>query len=175
MKLGSIRWGSVLGLLVCLILSVGGLLPFFNGHGDAKAAIAASFFGLCTCYYVYDLLGRAPKSTASVTRTSNVQVSFSDSTIVATYEGGERRTAAWRELSKVGITTTDEGPFAQDVFWGLHAGERVAVAYPQDAVGARELLNAMQERLPSFDNHAVIEAMGSTTNAHFVVWERVSV
>lgn len=175
MKLGSIRWGSVLGLLVCLILSVGGLLPVLAGHGDAKAALAAAFFGICTCYYVYDLLGRTPKAIASMTRTSDVQVSFTDSTIVATYEGGERRTATWSELSKVGVTTTDEGPFAQDVFWGLHTGERVAVAYPQDAVGARELFNAMQARLPNFDNQAVIEAMGSTTNAHFVVWERASV
>ena len=174
MTVSSVRWGSVLGLLVCLLLTAGGLLPFFNGQGGLKPALIASFFGLCFCCYAYDLLGHAPKAISPATSASNVKVSFTDSKIVATYEGGETRTATWFELSKVGITTTDEGPFVQDVFWGLHAGERVAVAYPQDAVGSQELLTAMQERLPNFNNHAVIEAMGSTSNAHFVVWDRAT-
>jgi len=45
------------------------------------------------------------------------------------------------------------------------------VIYPQGATGEGELLAEMQRRLADFDNRQLIEAMGSTGNAFFVVWQ----
>jgi len=74
----------------------------------------------------------------------------------------------WADLTAVEIFTTDEGPFVEDVFWVLHGAGRQCVV-PQSAEGHRELLIRLQ-RLPRFNNRAVIEAMGCAGNARFEVW-----
>lgn len=156
-----------------MLLGTGGLLPFLNGKGETTGLFGAAFFGFCAVYYAFDLLRQPDTASASIaTASSKVTIEFTDATITAQYGDGGTRSVAWASLTKVGITTTDEGPFVQDVFWGLHCREGVAVAYPQDANGSREFLVAMQNRLPDFDNRTVIEAMGSCSNAKFTVWER---
>jgi hypothetical protein len=100
-------------------------------------------------------------------------VTFDERTITVRYSGGATRTIDWDELTMVGIKTTDEGPFVADVFWGLHGpdgGPRVV--YPQGATGDGELLAEMQRRLVGFDDTQLIMAMGSTSNAFFVIWQR---
>lgn len=99
-------------------------------------------------------------------------VAFDDRTITARYPNGDTRAIGWDELSLVGIKTTDEGPFVADVFWGLHGrnGEP-RIVYPQGATGEEALLVEMQRRLADFDNRQLIEAMGSTRNAYFVIWQ----
>lgn len=103
---------------------------------------------------------------------SKVSLAFDDESITTRFADGTRKTVHWAELTKVVIVTTDEGPFVDDVFWRLYAGDDVKVAYPQIVEGSGPLLDAMQERLEGFDNEAVITAMGSTDNARFTVWER---
>lgn len=76
----------------------------------------------------------------------------------------------WDDLKEVAIVTTDEGPFAADVVWLLIGGKSVCVV-PQGATGEDVLLEKLQT-LPGFNNEAVIEAMGSTSNRKFVCWER---
>lgn len=174
LKPRSIKWSSAAGLFVCILLGAGGLLPYLDGKGESKGVWGAAFFAFCAFYYAYDLFrAKSTASAASRDPVGAVTVAFTDTTITAKYGNGETRSVAWASLTKIGITTTDEGPFVQDVFWGLHSGEEVAVAYPQDANGGQELLRAMQERLTDFDNRSVIEAMGSTSNAKFTVWENV--
>ena len=100
-------------------------------------------------------------------------VTFDERTITVRYSGGETRAIGWDELTMVGIRTTDEGPFVADVFWELHGpdgGPRVV--YPQGATREDELLAEMQRRLTGFDDRQLIEAMGSTSNAFFVIWQR---
>jgi len=100
-------------------------------------------------------------------------VTFDERTITVRYSGGETRAIRWDELTMVGIKTTDEGPFVADVFWGLHGpdgGPRVV--YPQGATGEDEMLAEMQRRLAGFDDRQLIEAMGSTRNAFFVIWQQ---
>jgi hypothetical protein len=102
-------------------------------------------------------------------------VTFDDRTITARYPNGETRAIAWDELTLVGIKTTDEGPFVADVFWGLHGLDgKPQIVYPQGAMGEGELLEEMQHRLVDFDNRQLIEAMGSTRNALFVIWQSAS-
>ncbi len=71
------------------------------------------------------------------------------------------------------IETTDEGPFVPDVFWLLLTKDMSSgCIIPQGAAGENKLLEAMQKRLSGFNNEALIEAMGSTDNGRFLIWER---
>lgn len=106
---------------------------------------------------------------------AQVQVTFDDREIVCAWPEGARRTARWADLTEVHIVTTSEGPWAPDVFWILFSGgPEASVVYPQGATGDPALLEAMQHRLPGFDDEAVIRAMGSTDDARFVVWRRAA-
>jgi hypothetical protein len=105
--------------------------------------------------------------------TSSISVAFDDASIRTTYPNGDTHGIAWRDLTAVGIRTTDEGPFAPDLFWGLHGPDgKPALVYPGGAAGEGELLAAMQRRLPGFDDGQVIEAMGASGNAFFLVWKK---
>lgn len=102
-----------------------------------------------------------------------VRVGFDDEEIVCSFPEGTFRRVAWEEITEVRIRTTSDGPFLPDVFWGLHAGEEAPrIVYPQGAVGDPGLLEAMQRRLPGFDNEALVRAMGCTDDAMFVVWRK---
>ena len=99
-------------------------------------------------------------------------ITFDDEQVRVTDQNGEIHSVRWADLTMVGIRTTDEGPFLPDVFWGLHGADKApAVVYPQGATGESDLLEAMQKRLAGFDNRKLIEAMGCTGNAFFLVWE----
>ena len=87
---------------------------------------------------------------------------------------GVQESVRWDDLVEVGIITTDEGPWFEDVYWVLKASDRKSgCAVPQCAEGSNKLLEALQ-KLPGFDNEAVIKAMGSTSNARFVCWRRTA-
>jgi hypothetical protein len=98
------------------------------------------------------------------------RVSFDDSAITRTLPDGKTESVRWDDLQEVGIVTTDEGPMVEDVYWML-LGSNGGCAVPGGALGAKELLNRLQQ-LPGFNNEAVIEAMGSTSNGSFVCWKR---
>ena len=83
---------------------------------------------------------------------------------------GEQQSVRWDELEEVAIVTTDCGPFLDDVFWML-CGKNRGCVVPSESLGTNELIERLQ-KLPGFDNHAVIQAMGSTDNARFVCWTR---
>jgi hypothetical protein len=76
----------------------------------------------------------------------------------------------WDDLRVVLIETTDDGPFAADVFWML-AGDNSGCVVPLGAAGEDEMIAKLQA-LPGFNNEAVIEAMSSTGNRSFLCWRR---
>jgi len=76
----------------------------------------------------------------------------------------------WADLSEVSIETTDKGPYAEDFFAVLKA-PGVTVRIPQEVQGFDALLVRLQ-KLPRFNNEAVIEAMGSAQNATFPCWKK---
>ena len=79
----------------------------------------------------------------------------------------------WDKLDAVVVETTDEGPMHPDVFWLLLSKDmKSGCIFPQGATGENELITEMQNKLPGFDNHLLIEAMGSTDNNKFLIWER---
>ena len=86
--------------------------------------------------------------------------------------GGSEQRMRWEDLASVVILTNDQGPFAVDVHWVLAARDKgLRLVLPMGSAGEQELLREMQQRLPGFDNAAVIDAMGSTDNANFLVWQ----
>lgn len=99
-------------------------------------------------------------------------VVFDDEQVIRTMANGKTESVRWDELQSVAIVTTGDGPWAEDVFWVLK-GKTGGCAVPQGVQGSTELLKRLQE-LPGFRNEALIEAMGSTSNARFICWERSS-
>lgn len=70
----------------------------------------------------------------------------------------------------VGITIED--CFLPVPFWMLARSRgKGGCVYPNDAVGAKEMLGELQRRVPDFDNRAVIQAIGMMAGG-VVVWER---
>lgn len=100
------------------------------------------------------------------------RVVVTDGTVTRYRTDGVQESIRWHDLSEVGLVTTDEGPYSEDVFWMLLGpDQKTGCAVPQSADGADNLLVALQ-KLPGFDNEAVIKAMGSTSNARFVCWRK---
>ena len=97
-------------------------------------------------------------------------VTFDEQQVIRTLADGRTETARWDDLLEVSIMTTDEGPFAVDVYWLLR-GASGGCTVPSDAEGLEALLARLQQ-LPNFNNETVVQAMGSTANATFVCWTR---
>ena len=97
-------------------------------------------------------------------------VEFDEEGVVRRLPDGGSERVRWEDLREVVIVTTDEGPFVDDVFWML-VGDHGGCAVPSESTGFEALMGRLQ-RLPGFDNDAVIRAMMSTDNASFVCWRR---
>jgi hypothetical protein len=100
-----------------------------------------------------------------------VVVRFDDERISSTFPDGTVQSIAWHEIDRVAIETNDSGPWDADVWWLLEGSDKRCV-YPQGATGDAEALDEYPKRLPDFRDHAVIKAMGCTSNARFICWER---
>lgn len=96
-------------------------------------------------------------------------VTFDDEAVRYHRFDGQTETVRWSELQIVFIQTTDDGPFADDVFWVLGSAESNCVI-PSETEGLSLLLERLQD-LPGFNNDAVIQAMSCTENQTFVCWE----
>jgi hypothetical protein len=90
---------------------------------------------------------------------------------VETNKGVER--VSWSEVQRVRIITTNEGPWAEDVYFLLEANGKGCVV-PHGAAIRTKLLEELQTRLPGVRDDQVIEAMGCAENNSFTVWERPS-
>jgi hypothetical protein len=101
------------------------------------------------------------------------RVDFDEVKITVTHPRGEPQVVSWVKLAKIGIRTTDDGPWDMDLFWGLHEAEPhtgVAV-FPGGATGEQALISALHRRFPGFNSENLVRAMASTSNAYFVLWE----
>ena len=97
-------------------------------------------------------------------------VSFDDDSITCRRSGGLVESVKWSDLRAVVIKTTDTGPWVDDVFWVL-AGRAGGCVVPSESRGMDQLLGRLQ-RLPGFDNEAVMDAMQSTENRDFLCWTK---
>lgn len=76
----------------------------------------------------------------------------------------------WDDLVAVGIRTTADGPFAEDVFWQFLLPSGL-VELSGSRFGGLEL-DVLAKRLEGFDVRKVISAMGSCDERIFRVWHR---
>ena len=82
-------------------------------------------------------------------------------------------TIAWSDLREVGVLTTDEGPWVEDVFFALIGPSAAGFLVPQGSDGSQALVERLL-KLPGFNELLFIEAMGSTANRKFVCWSRTA-
>jgi len=103
---------------------------------------------------------------------NSVAIVFDDEGARRLYLGETTHRVSWAELERIAIRTTDDGPFAEDLFWVLLGSGGTGFVIPS-ALVPDGLVERLQQ-LPGFDNHAVIEAMQSVTENVFVAWRRQS-
>ncbi|MES2737859.1 MAG: hypothetical protein V4672_16165 [Verrucomicrobiota bacterium] len=128
----------------------------------------ASFSGSRAANKVLKSLTDENQPEARLIPESSYVVVLDEQEIVCNRPDGSQERVSWKDLQKIEIITTDDGPIAPDLFWVLH-GTQSGCVIPQGATGDAELFAQLQT-LPNFNNGAVIEAMGSTSNATFVCW-----
>src|SRR5579864_7932346 len=74
------------------------------------------------------------------------------------------------ELDEIGIETTDQGPFIEDVFWILKQGPvRLRIGEPHPVF--RRLMDSFGS-LQDFDWESFAEAMSCIENHYFLCWTR---
>lgn len=100
--------------------------------------------------------------------TETIQV---DESGVLRADGPIREQILWSDIREIRIITTNEGPYREDVFFALVAADGKGCLIPHDAAHRVKLLEELQSRFPDIDDAMVIKAMGSTSNASFVVWK----
>ncbi|HKS05933.1 MAG TPA: hypothetical protein VJR92_06435 [Gemmatimonadaceae bacterium] len=135
--------------------------------GDRMSLYAAAFFGVCAigglALYVRMRSGKGPYEELSV-----------DDIGVTRLAPQLREHIAWADVSRVRILTTDQGPQSEDVFFVMDGRSGAGCVVPHDLAVEGKLLDALQEKLPGVNNGSVIEAMTSTSNREFVIWEAKS-
>ena len=95
------------------------------------------------------------------------RVGVDEDQLAIEFLNGEIETHQFKDLKRVSIITTDEGPMLDDVFWLLLF--KTIVMIPQGVAGEAALLPRLQQ-LAGFDNEAVIKAMASVDNDAFEIW-----
>jgi hypothetical protein len=140
------------------------------GRGAALAAIVVVAIVYMIVEWRYDEMPERRRSRKSRTPyRSPFAVSFDDEEIIVTLDGARRESVKWQDLITVGIRIDQDG-FLPATYWVL-GGTNGGCYFPTEAEGNQALLEALQTRLPDFDNRALIEAMGLMEGGR-VVWQR---
>jgi predicted metal-dependent HD superfamily phosphohydrolase len=79
-------------------------------------------------------------------------------------------TIAWPDVLAVGIRTTADGPFIEDVFWQFVLDDGF-VEIPGGWINGAEL-HELRDHLPGIDWEKILHATGSTRERIFRVWHR---
>jgi hypothetical protein len=99
------------------------------------------------------------------------KVEFDDDKVVYYHPQDEPQSIKWDQLDEVGIVTTDEGPYNEDLYFILmDSTQQNGCAIPQGADGVDALIKRLQE-LDNFSNEELIKAMGCTDNSRFILWQ----
>jgi hypothetical protein len=117
------------------------------------------------------ILRRKPKGTRLLPESQFVVMADASHIRVVDPAGHERSTP-WSSIERLLIRTTDQGPLLPDVFWIVEPIEEPAFIFPGGATGEDEFLRAAQAHLAGFRNDRMIDAMSSTSNQEFLVWDR---
>jgi hypothetical protein len=137
-----------------------------------ETVIAVSTFGLCLPALWLALRwssAMAPHMPVSKPAEPRCSVQVTEEAIISSGENRPTEQVFWRDLTEVAIINEDAFPIGFQ-YWLLVGTGGTGAVVPSEAEGAGAMLEAMQARLPGFDNEAVIAAMGSIDGA-FRVWK----
>jgi len=113
------------------------------------------------------LRGTRPQSAES-----RFRVMVTDDELSIQAPDGKTSAVAWKDITLVKLRTTSAGPWEPDVFWGFDTHDQhPALVVVGGATGEQDMIRALNERLPGFNDKMVIKAMGSTSNREFVCWQ----
>ena len=96
-------------------------------------------------------------------------VEVSDDGVRRVLSDGRVEELSWGDLGDVRVITTADGPFAEDVFFVLTAADGARGVVVPQAQATGEFVERLQ-RLPGFDNAALIRAMQSVVEDQFLLW-----
>jgi len=99
-------------------------------------------------------------------------VTVTDDLIRVEHPANETTNIFWYDLQEVSIITTDEGPFAADV-WLVLKGNAGTIRIPQGNPGYDTVYDRVSG-LEGFNFQGVIDAMMSTENNEFILWKKNS-
>ncbi len=155
-------------LVLCLLfLSVGVSRFIASPQPDYSLVIGTSVM-LLAC-----LVALVMKSTAGTQYLSRYLLRFDGKEIHSFHPTQDYGSVKVDDIVEIGVLTTDEGPIAPDVWIMLLDRNGLACTFPSDATGHKPVINHLLQ-FEGFDHRAFIEAMGSTSNAKFVVWQKQS-
>jgi len=97
-------------------------------------------------------------------------IQLTENGVECTCKNGGKETVLFSDLLKVAIVTTSSGPVEDDVFWLLET-QSLSVLIPHSIDDDDKLLVRLQ-KLPDFDNMALIQAMSCTDDKKFPCWEK---
>ena len=95
-------------------------------------------------------------------------VAFDDDGVRRTLPDGRTESVSWTDLAEVRILTTSDGPAAEDVFFVLAGADLKSGC----VIAQGDLPDGLLDRLfslPGFDHNKVSEAMGTATEAQFLL------
>jgi hypothetical protein len=98
-------------------------------------------------------------------------VAIHDDVILIGDGQGAKRRLPMLDLRTVVVATDGSGPWGTDVVFLLYAdGPEPVGVFPLDAVGTHDFIAWLTER-PGYRDRELVEAMGSTEVARFVVYD----
>ena len=165
------QFGAVVALVVCLGIAGAGLFGVLGEGGWLNWAMLV-FSLLCAAAYgrqvAIDCGFIMPRS-GEAGRPTHV-VSVTEEGVMCRSGRDKAESVSWAALRQVVLQAADFVPVG-DVYWLLIGDHGTGCVIPIDAEGSDELLARMQQRLPGFDNEAVVAMMGALDGAA-VVWQR---
>lgn len=87
-------------------------------------------------------------------------------------EGAEREQIGWDEVSEIRVIATDAGMFRDEAYFALTGDAGQSCVVPRAAALRTGLLDDLRTRFPTLDNELLAEALASTRQRHFVIWQR---
>lgn len=97
-------------------------------------------------------------------------VSIDAEAVTVQNPSGELNQLLWKDVLGISIETNDSGPFGSDAWWYV-SGAEGSVVFPLGATGEPETL-AYFQKLPGFKDEVLIQAMSSTNEAMFILWQK---
>ena len=154
------------------VVFIGGLGVLILYRGIAEEGYIAVLLGIA-CLALAILAAVAFRRTALMRRdpTAAGVVEITEGRVLYLTPKSDGGRVDIRELTRIEILTTSDGPFAPDVFWVLTQPGQDPLIIPTEASGTGELFDAFSA-LPGISWEAVTLAMCSTDDARFLIWEK---